>query len=78
MLDIDTDTYLNYVVTSQQLKTPPAFDRTGVLIPAATHKNNKFGDETGKAVNFTDYSLWKVTKIQLRPLIRRSKEKCTC
>jgi hypothetical protein len=62
VLDIDMDTYLNYVVTKQPLKTPPAFDQINVLIPNATPENNEFGDETGKAVNFTDYSLRKVTK----------------
>ena len=62
VLDIDIDTYLNYVVTKQQLNTPPAFDQLNVLIPNPTPENNEFGDTTGKPRNFTDYSLRKAAK----------------
>ncbi|MCC8134268.1 MAG: carboxylesterase family protein [Tannerellaceae bacterium] len=62
VVDIDLETYLNYVVTTQPLKTPPAFDALDVLAPKATPENNVFGDETGSSVNFTDFSLRKATK----------------
>lgn len=61
VLDIDLDTYLSYVVGKTPLKTPPAFDKMGVLSPDATPENNVFGDQTGKAMNFTDFSLRKAT-----------------
>lgn len=61
VLDIDLDTYLNYVVTKQPLKAPPAFDRMGVLGPDATPENQVFGDATGKPANYTDFSLRRAT-----------------
>lgn len=60
--DIDMDAYLNYVVTKQPLKTPPAFDQLNVLVSNPTPENNEFGDESGKPRNFTEYSLRKATK----------------
>lgn len=62
VLDIDLDTYLNYVVTKQPLKAPPAFDKMGVLGPDATPENQVFGDATGKPANYTDFSLRKVNE----------------
>lgn len=59
VVDIDMDQYLNYVVSTQPLKTPPSFDAKGVLTDRPTPENNVFGDATGSAVNFTDYSLRK-------------------
>ncbi|GAB2535935.1 subtype B tannase [Spirosoma aerophilum] len=59
--DIDLDTYLNYVVSKTPLKSPPAFDKMGVVDPGQTPENMLFGDQTGKSVNFTDFSLQKAT-----------------
>lgn len=61
VLDIDLDAYLNHVVGKTPLKAPPAFDKLGVLGPDATPENQVFGDEIGKAANYTDYSLRKAT-----------------
>ena len=61
VVDIDLDTYLNYVVTKTPLKVPPAFDKMGVLNPDATPENQVFGDATGKPANYTDFSLRKAT-----------------
>ena len=61
VLAIDLDTYLNYIVGKTPLKTPPAFDKLGVLSPDATPENQLFGDQAGKAMNFTDFSLRKAT-----------------
>ncbi len=61
VLDIDLDTYLAYVVGKTPLKAPPAFDKMGVLGPDITPENNLFGDATGKAANFTEFSLRKVS-----------------
>ncbi len=61
VIDLDLDSYLEYVVGKQALKTPPAFDALNVLGAKATPENNAFGDETGSAVNFTGYSLRKAT-----------------
>ena len=59
--DLDMDAYLNYVVTTIALKTPPAFDRQGVAGGKATGENEEFGDDTGSSVNFTPYSIKKAT-----------------
>jgi hypothetical protein len=56
---IDLDAYLNYVVTRTPLKAPPAFDPLGVLGQAPSAENNEFGDDKGKPVNFTAFSLQK-------------------
>ena len=61
IVDLDMDKYLNYVVTTQPLKTPPAFDSQGVAEGHASGENDEFGDETGSKVNFTEYSLHKAT-----------------
>lgn len=53
---LDMPTYLNYVVSTQPLKSVPAFDAVGVAGDAASGENGEFGDETGSDVNFTDYS----------------------
>ncbi|MBQ8656890.1 MAG: alpha/beta hydrolase [Prevotella sp.] len=54
--NLDMETYLNYVVTTQPLKTPPAFDALGVAGAQASGENEVFGDTLGTSVNFTDYS----------------------
>lgn len=73
VLDINMDHYLNYIATHRTLKTPPAFDQQGVLVPEATPENQLFGDATGATNNFTDWSLQKAThnsKASLDPEIR--------
>lgn len=57
VMDIDLDLYLDYVVSEQPLKSPPAFDSLGVLNSNPTPENNEFGDDKGNAANFTDFSL---------------------
>ncbi|MBR1804623.1 MAG: alpha/beta hydrolase [Muribaculaceae bacterium] len=54
--DLDLDRYLNYVVSTQPLKTAPAFDTQGVAGQNASGENEEFGDDTGSSVNFTAYS----------------------
>ena len=61
VLDVDLDAYLAYLVGKTPLKAPPAFDKLGVLGPDATPENQVFGDETGKAANYTEFSLRKAT-----------------
>ena len=57
MTGLDLDKYLNYVATVTPLKTPPAFDQMGVLIPTPSPENKVFANENGDAANFTDFSL---------------------
>ena len=59
--DLDLEWYLNYVVTTTPLKTPPSFDSKGVAGSNSSPENEEFGDETGSSVNFTDYSLQEST-----------------
>lgn len=54
--DIDLDTYLNYIASVQPLKTPPAFDQMGVIIPVPSPENLLFGDAEGRPSNFTKFS----------------------
>ncbi|MCD7935286.1 MAG: alpha/beta hydrolase [Tannerellaceae bacterium] len=61
VIDMDLDTYLNYVVNRQPLKAPPAFDQVNVLTERASPENSLFGNAKGSAVNFTEYSLQKAT-----------------
>ena len=56
IIDLDMPTYLNYVVSTQPLKTAPAFDTQGVAGGRASGENDEFGDKNGSNVNFTDYS----------------------
>jgi acetyl esterase/lipase len=56
IIDLDMDKYLNYVVSTQPLKTAPAFDTQGVAGGRASGENEEFGDKSGSSVNFTDYS----------------------
>lgn len=56
IIDLDMDQYLNYVVSTQPLKTAPAFDTQGVAGQRASGENEEFGDSKGSSVNFTDYS----------------------
>lgn len=59
IVDVDMPTYLNYVVSTIPLKTPPAFDSEGVAGGRPSPENQEFGNETGNSVNFTAYSLRK-------------------
>lgn len=59
--DLDMTKYLNYVVTTQPLKSVPAFDAMDVAGDEATGENEEFGNKSGNSVNFTDYSLQKAT-----------------
>ena len=61
IVDLDMPTYLNYVVSTIALKTPPAFDSQNVAGGKASGENEEFGDETGSSVNFTNFSLAKAT-----------------
>lgn len=60
--DIDMKRYLNYVVTTQMLKTAPAFDSKNVVPgQAASGENGEFGNTKGSSVNFTAFSITKAT-----------------
>lgn len=61
IIDLDMDKYLNYVVSTQPLKTAPAFDTQGVVGQRASGENEEFGDSKGSSVNFTDYSAAKTS-----------------
>lgn len=56
IVDLDMTAYLNYVVSTQPLKSAPAFDSQGVADAPVSGENEEFGDELGESVNFTDYS----------------------
>lgn len=56
IVDLDMNRYLNYVVSTQPLKTAPAFDTQGVAGQQASGENEEFGDALGSSVNFTDFS----------------------
>ena len=55
--ELDLDKYLSYVASITPLKTPPAFDQMGVLIPTPSPENKVFGNNQGESANFTDFSL---------------------
>ena len=57
--DLDMQKYLNYVVSTQPLKTAPAFDTKDVCGQNASGENEEFGDKTGSSFNFTDYAAQK-------------------
>ncbi len=63
IIDLDMDKYLNYVVSTQPLKTAPAFDTQGVVGQRASGENEEFGDSKGSSVNFTDYGAAKTGTI---------------
>lgn len=58
---LDLNTYLNYVVSTIALKTPPAFDSQGVAGAKASGESEEFSDNKGSSVSFTDYSIQKST-----------------
>jgi len=59
IIDLDMNKYLNYVVSTQPLKTAPAFDTKGVADQRASGENEEFGDNLGSSVNFTKYGAFK-------------------
>ena len=61
--DLDMQKYLNYVVSTQPLKTAPAFDTKGVCGQNASGENEEFGDQTGTSVNFTEYGAQKTGSV---------------
>lgn len=63
IIDLDMDKYLNYVVSTQPLKTAPAFDTQGVAGQRASGENEEFGDNKGNSVNFTEYSAAKTGNV---------------
>lgn len=63
IIDLDMDRYLNYVVSTQPLKTAPAFDTQGVVGQNASGENEEFGDSKGNSVNFTEYSAAKTGNV---------------
>ena len=71
IVDLDMLTYLNYVVTTQPLKSAPAFDSQGVADCSASGENELFGDETGTSVNFTEFSA-RMTGADLTDEVRRN------
>ena len=81
IIDLDMQKYLNYVVSTQPLKTAPAFDTKGVCGQNASGENEEFGDATGTSVrsaldaslakNFTEYGAQK-TGIALTDDIRQN------
>src|SRR5574344_36018 len=54
--DLDMAKYLNYVVSTQPLKSVPAFGSYGVDGALASGENGEFGDDNGSDVNFTEWA----------------------
>lgn len=54
--DLDMAKYLNYVVSTQPLKSVPAFDSYNVEGASASGENGEFGNMQGSDVNFTDWA----------------------
>lgn len=54
--DLDMSKYLNYVVSTQPLKSVPAFDSYNVDGAEASGENDEFGNSKGSNVNFTEWS----------------------
>ena len=71
IVSLDLETYLNYIITAQPLKTPPAFDALGVNGATATAENELFGDTLGTNVNFTDYAAMRNGK-QVTPEVQEA------
>ena len=56
ILDLDMQSYLNYLVSTQPLKGVPAFDSKDVAGSRASGENDEFGDALGSSVNYTLFS----------------------
>ena len=54
--DVDMKKYPNYIVSTQPLKSVPAFDSYNVDGAAASGENGEFGDAQGSNVNFTEWA----------------------
>lgn len=54
--DLDINTYLNYVVSTEPLKGVPAFDSYNVDGASASGENGEFGNALGSDVNFTPWA----------------------
>jgi len=63
IIDLDMQKYLNYVVSTQPLKTAPAFDTKDVCGQNASGENEEFGNATGSSVNFTEYGAAKTGSV---------------
>ena len=63
IIDLNMQKYLNYVVTTQPLKTAPAFDTKEVCGQKPSGENEEFGDATGTSVNFTEYAAQKTGSV---------------
>lgn len=59
IIGLDLPKYLNYVVSTQPLKSAPAFDTKGVLGQQPSAENEVFGNEEGSSTNYTVYSAYK-------------------
>ena len=75
VIDVDWNKYLNYVASQQTLKTPPAFDKLGVIGQAASPENQVFSNTEGTPANFTDFSLSYVTGNPLAQLSPRMQKR---
>ncbi|MBR1934448.1 MAG: alpha/beta hydrolase [Muribaculaceae bacterium] len=53
IIDLNLDTYLRYVASTQPLKQVPAFDALNILGGEASAENNVFGDDKGNPANFS-------------------------
>ena len=54
--DLDMAKYLDYVVSTQPLKTVPAFDSQIEGVNRGSGENELFGDSKGSSVNFTEFT----------------------
>ncbi len=71
IIDLDMSVYLNYVVSTQPLKTVPAFDSLIEGVNKASGENEEFGDEKGSAVNFTDFTA-ALNGVEVSPSVRQA------
>ena len=71
IVDLDMERYLNYVVSTQPLKTAPAFDTQGVAGQAPSGENEEFGSAAGSSANFTVYAASKAG-VALDPAVARN------
>lgn len=70
IIDLDMQKYLNYVVSTQPLKTAPAFDTQGVEGQRASGENDEFGNQKEKEVNYTAFSAGKTGAILSAELLK--------
>lgn len=70
IVDLDMAKYLNYVVSTQPLKTAPAFDTQGVAGQSPSGENEEFGNHLGSSVNFTAFSAGKAGTVVAEDVAR--------